>query len=117
MENVATVQISKQGRVPILAGRVNEYPLMAILDTGASQTVLFGSFTKKTSLDVRIVDHLKSGGIGGLGDTGYVHAEAFSFGPLWAPNVDLNVIMNDQVSVDALLGVDVLFSKYDLDYR
>ena len=115
MENVVTVQIYKRGRVPILAGRVNDYPLMAILDTGASQTALFGSFTKKTSLDVRIVDRLKSGGIGGMGDTGYVHAEAFSFGPLWAKNVDLNVIMSDRVGVDALLGVDVLFSKYDLE--
>jgi len=115
MGTVATVKIGKQSRVPILAGRLNEYPLMAILDTGASQTVLFGSFTKKTSLDVRFVDHLRSGGIGGLGDTGYVHADAFSFGPLWAKNIDLNVIMKDRAGVDALLGVDVLFSKYDLE--
>lgn len=115
MVNIATMQIDKRGRAPILAGRINEYPLKAILDTGAAQTVLFGSFTKKTSLDVRIVEHLKSGGIGGLGDTGYVHADAFSFGPLWAKNVDLNVIMNDRVGIDALLGVDVLFSKYDLE--
>jgi len=115
MENIATVQVPKHGRVPILAGRVDDYPLMAMLDTGASQTVLFGSFTKKTSLDVRIVDRLRSGGIGGMGDTGNVHAEALSFGPLWAKNVDVNVIMSDRAGVDALLGVDVLFSKYDLE--
>jgi predicted aspartyl protease len=115
MENIATVQIYKQGQVPFLAGRVNDYPLMAILDTGAAQTSLFGSFTKKTSLDVRIVDRLKSGGIGGMGDTGYVHAKSLTFGPLWEKNVDLNVIMSDRVGADALLGVDVLFAKYDLE--
>jgi len=115
MQNIATVQIGTQGRVPVLAGRVNDYPLSAILDTGAAQTVLFGSFAKKTPLDMRIVDRVKSGGLGGLGETGRVHAEGISFGPLWQKNVDLNVIMSDRVGVDALLGVDVLFSKYDLE--
>lgn len=68
--------------MPNLEGRINEYPLTALRDTGASQSVLFGAFTNKTSLDVRIVERLKSGGIGALSDTGYVHANSLSFGPL-----------------------------------
>jgi predicted aspartyl protease len=108
-----TLHLDEHARAPVMAGTINGKDLHALLDTGATFTVLTHVLAERAGLEL-YASGAKVYGIGGESTLYSTQVERLAFGPLHADAIDLNVVQDVKGPWDAIVGVDVLFN-HDLE--
>jgi predicted aspartyl protease len=119
LAQVARLPVVVDGNRPYVQGSINGQPMLALADTGAEVSVLWGGGAGRYGLKPRALDNVKFVGVGGEQAAYYVTVDELSLGNAPRRNVRLFVTRGrsalDRDAVAMIVGQDVLASS-DIEF-